>query len=319
MRLSILTFLKISLTVVLLWILVRHSMLNMHLLLDIFYKPIMLSYVLALVMINISLNVWRWYRLNRMQGFPITFSDTFVAIYLGLAFNNLLPGSVSGDLVRINYLFKRIPQQKVAGLVSVLADRIIGLLGLLLAMCLLGLTYHSLFATSEFLTLFFSICLGISVMAVLAFILLMVLPNNLAIFQWLKRHKLIAELFAVISIYRKSPGILIECVITSIFTQIVILLIIAVIGYALNFRNISLPQYAVASMVTQVVNLIPIAPGGFGVGEAAFGKTLMLFNPEVVLPYATIFLGYRLLNMIICAPSLLFFFNKHQLAEANKN
>ncbi len=313
MRHSIVTFFKIGLTIALLWMLVHNSMLNIELLTSIVYKPVWLTCMSALVIVNIAMNVWRWYRLNRMQNFAISYSDTFVAIYLGLAFNNLLPGSVSGDLVRINYLFKRIPQQKVAGLVSVLADRIIGLLGLLLAMCLLGFTYHSLFANSPFLSFFFSVCLGISLLAMLAFVLLMVLPSNLRIFQWLKRHRLIGELFTVIKIYKKSPRILIECIITSILTQIVILLIIAVIGYALNFKNITLPQYAVASMVTQIVNLIPIAPGGFGVGEAAFGKTLMLFNPGAMLPYATIFLGYRLLNMLICAPALMFFFkNKHR-------
>ena len=287
-------------------------MLNIQLLTIVFYKPVLLAYIFALVMLNLALNVWRWYRLNQMQNFDITFSDTFAAIYLGLAFNYLLPGSVSGDLVRINYLFKRIPQQKVAGVVSVLADRVIGLLGLLFAVCLLGILFHSMFVNSNFLDFFFNVCFGLSLIAIASFAFLMILPSNLALFQWLKSYRLIAELFQVISIYKKSPGIILECIMTSIITQIVILFIIVVIAYAYNFHTISLPQYAVASMVTQIANLIPIAPGGFGVGEAAFGKTLMLFNPGKILPYATIFLGYRLLNMIICTPALVFFFkNKH--------
>ena len=50
-----------------------------------------------------------------------------------------------------------------------------------------------------------------------------------------------------------------------------------------------IPWNDVVIGVTQIVNLIPIAPGGFGVGEAAFAKVLTLMNPGVLGFYATIF------------------------------
>jgi uncharacterized membrane protein YbhN (UPF0104 family) len=85
-----------------------------------------------------------------------------------------------------------------------------------------------------------------------------------------------------------------------------LLIIAAMMGLpALDFS-----QVVLALGMTLLVSVIPVTPGGIGVGEMAFANILLLFNPGSMIAYATIFLAYRLLNMIAFLPALLFYLPK---------
>jgi uncharacterized protein (TIRG00374 family) len=303
--------LKFSLAFLLIWLLVRHSLLNFKLLLVIFTKPLLLFDVFALILIIVLLSSRRWYRLNSTQGFGISYKDTFIATYIGLTFNTLLPGSVGGDLIRINYLFKHTPQKKIAGALSVIADRAMGLSGVFFTLGLIGLIYKNLFASSEYLSIFLTLCMWLSFLALLV-IFFMLFCERLTLPKWIKNRNLrekLLELALVVRIYRKAPWVIVECIFISIVIQILLAVILVVIGHLLEFNPVAFLHYTIASLITQLASLIPISPGGFGVGEMAFGKTIMQLNPTMPAAYATIYLAFRIINILYCAPGILFFLN----------
>lgn len=313
-RLKIKNLIKITLALALLWILVKNSLLNFKLLLVFLNKPNALFVIAMLMVLNVLLSSWRWFRLNMLQNLPISYTDTFLATYVGLTFNNLFLGSVGGDLIRVNYLFKRMPQQKIAGTLTVLADRACGLLGVFFTLCILGLAYKNFFAHSIYLSLFLNICLWMSLLAFIAILCVLVISK----FQMTDRIQSaipsmrIVEFIKVMRIYKQFPWIIVECVILSISIQVLLAYIVTKIGQALDFNTIHFLAFTIANLITQLTSLLPVSPGGLGVGEMAFAKSITQLTGQVGA-YATIYLAYRILTMIFSVPGVFIFLkmNKH--------
>ena len=73
---------------------------------------------------------WRWQILSRANGVDLKFADALLATTNSYFFNQVLVSTVGGDAYRVLYLTRR--QNKLgAALSSVLADRLVGLFGLL--------------------------------------------------------------------------------------------------------------------------------------------------------------------------------------------
>lgn len=72
---------------------------------------------------------WRWGILLSAQGIRLTPVSVFMYYIIGFFFNNLLPTTVGGDVVKVIYL-KRNTGRGAAALVSVVLDRVMGIAGL---------------------------------------------------------------------------------------------------------------------------------------------------------------------------------------------
>jgi len=307
------TCVKVILALVLIWILAKNSLLNFKLLLVFLSKPSTLIIIFSLMTLNVVMSAWRWYKLNAVQGINLSYRDTLLATYVGLTFNNLFLGSVGGDLIRVNYLFKRMPQQKIAGTVSVLADRICGLIGVFSMLCALGLIFQSFFDRSIYLSSFLTLCIWLS-LTLFLFIGMAILVSKLNLVDKIQNKftsAKLAELIQVIRIYKKSSLIVIECIITSMLIQVLLAYIIATIGVALSFNAVPFLSYTIANLITQLTSLIPISPGGLGVGEMAFAKSIVQLSGRIDA-YATIYLAYRILTMVFSAPGVLIFLKINQ-------
>jgi uncharacterized membrane protein YbhN (UPF0104 family) len=71
----------------------------------------------------------RWWLLLRAQSIHIEVLAAVRLFYLGLFYNNVMPGAVGGDLLKAWYVAKHT-DRKLEGVLSVIVDRVIGLVGL---------------------------------------------------------------------------------------------------------------------------------------------------------------------------------------------
>lgn len=72
----------------------------------------------------------RWQMLLRVQGIHISWLRLYGLLMVGLFFSLFIPGGTGGDLVKAYYLAKETPDgKKTAAVLSVLMDRLMGLLG----------------------------------------------------------------------------------------------------------------------------------------------------------------------------------------------
>jgi uncharacterized protein (TIRG00374 family) len=86
---------------------------------------------LGIYIISQLIFVSRWYLLLWVQGIKIGYWPAVRLHFLGLFYNNCLPSSVGGDLMRAWYVTKHTDKRLQAAL-SVFVDRAIGLLGSIL-------------------------------------------------------------------------------------------------------------------------------------------------------------------------------------------
>jgi uncharacterized protein (TIRG00374 family) len=84
---------------------------------------------LGIYIISQLVFVARWFLLLRTQLIEIGFWSAVKLHFLGLFYNNCLPGSVGGDLLRAWYVTKHT-DKKVEAALSVFIDRVVGLSGM---------------------------------------------------------------------------------------------------------------------------------------------------------------------------------------------
>jgi glycosyltransferase 2 family protein len=305
-------YLKFIATAIILWLLVHNSQLNIGFFTAIIDKPLLAFSVIALFYVSVLINSWRWYRLNAVQGLQLSYFHTITPTYLGVAFNNVLPGSVGGDFVRLYYILKKFPDKKSGAIFSVMFDRLCGLMAMFVIASLIALFRFSTFSHQSTLFYLLIVCFSCCIAGVSFFILSILLPEKLGLSDWLNRKFVnkrwlqpIISMLNAIHIYRNAKGIIFECLGVSIISQILLLIVILLINRMLGLPPLSPLDYAIALVVGQIANLIPLTPGGLGIGEAVFGNILLLLNPGIVGAYATVFFAFRLLITLAYLPGVI--------------
>ena len=237
-----------------------------------------MCFVLFLIIINA-----RWWWLLRANRLDVGFFEVQRLAWIGFFFNNVIPGTTGGDVVKAIYIAKRCSTNRVQALVSVVVDRIVGLLSLLLIGSL-----ASLLAVNRFPT--FAIVVWLTAGSALLFCVLLLSPDlrrrirfERLIARLPKRPgQILEEIDAAVLQYRGhltgiTAWILVSPVIYSLFV-ISIWFMDRSLGVGLAFAD-----YFFIVPVVSVVQGIPIAPAGWGIGEAAYGALIGKFG-AVALP-----------------------------------
>ncbi len=75
---------------------------------------------------------WRWRMLLGVHGVHLRFWRVFELSMIGQFFSGFLVGTTGGDVIKIFYAARAVPQRKAAVAFTVVVDRVIGLIALLL-------------------------------------------------------------------------------------------------------------------------------------------------------------------------------------------
>jgi uncharacterized membrane protein YbhN (UPF0104 family) len=100
--------------------------------------PLLLATFLCLV--SALGTFFRWYLLVRAQALPFTLSNAIRLGFIGFFFNSMLPGSLSGDIIKAFYIASE-QSRRTAAMATVLVDRAVGLCGLTWLVALLGTSF----------------------------------------------------------------------------------------------------------------------------------------------------------------------------------
>ena len=226
---------------------------------------------------------FRWWLLLRAQAIYIAIGATIRLHFFGLFYNNVMPGSVGGDLLKAWYVTKHT-QKRLAGALSVVVDRFIGLVGLIfMAVCAyLLFARGSLGGPAEaghdgagqwlgqHKNLIFWVFVGI--IAVLVFVL--VQPYGRArLRRALGRamHRgigLLLEAKDAALVYCRKPVTVLWAMLLTFVAQSVVIIAFWLLGRNLGIEA-GLTQYFLIFPVTWVVGALPISVAGLGVVEAS--------------------------------------------------
>ncbi len=238
------------------------------------------SIAIGLIFIQALVGVYRYKILLQIKSSrKISYFELAKINWIGLFFSSILPGAVTGDLLKLVYV-KKLDSTftKTFLITAALLDRIIGLTGLLFLSGFFNLIYFQEITKVSrqitqvifvyFILFFGTICFFLVLLAPIKFqnIFLKFVPKKInhifhQVFSLRERRKDIFICF-LLSAFMQFCGILAFWTITSPFYAVHLPL-----PYAFSFIPIGLIAVA-----------IPISPGGLGVGHAVFANLFTMMN-----------------------------------------
>src|SRR6266481_4024216 len=112
------------------------------------YRWVLLA-ILAYMIVEIAA-AFRWHVLLKVQKIHLSLPRLLGLFFIGMFYNQFLPGGTGGDIMKSYYLLKETPDKKAGALLAVVFDRFIGLVALVaITVTLIGLRYDFLAQTAE--------------------------------------------------------------------------------------------------------------------------------------------------------------------------
>lgn len=254
--------------------------------------------VLAFVLILLAtfVAVYRWYLLLNAADLVTTLPRVNALTFIGAFFNNVMPGSQGGDIVKAFYIAREHSSRKTDAIITVLLDRVLGITGLtIVAGIVIPFDFDRYFDVGRWIygILALEIAFG-------------VVFFSRRVRRALGIEKLIGKLpgggvFKKVDeamfIYRFRMNTVLVSLLLSLLVHTVLILGIGFIGKGVGFDTPML-SYFVVVPVGLIIMALPIAPSGWGAGEAAF----IYFWGTLGVPSAmalSLLLVYRIEQMIV--------------------
>uniref|UniRef100_A0A7V0Z7W7 Flippase-like domain-containing protein n=1 Tax=candidate division WOR-3 bacterium TaxID=2052148 RepID=A0A7V0Z7W7_UNCW3 len=214
-------------------------------------------------------SAWRWQVLLDYKKMNIPFKDSLIIYFIALFFNNFLPTTVGGDVMRIVYSIK---ERKTDAFAIVIADRILGFIGLFI-FGLFAVTYLYIFQKrSEFLLL---MIIGLLALLLITFILFsekiysFIHPFT-ARLKFFRIGERINNLHKTMTGFGSAWGIIIICIIQSIIIQALLAISPYLVLNSMGNYHISILPFFIYLPIINVISMIPISFNALGVRENAY-------------------------------------------------
>ena len=257
--------------------------------------PLGVASAMALFVTALLFGVTRWWRLLSLAGCRTRWTSCFRLTYLGLFFNIVVPGLTGGDLVKALMVTRENPQKRAEALVSVVVDRIIGLVVLTLLAGVVILMLGEVFAELRLPVL---ILLLVSLVGAFAYV-------NPTVRRTLRFDSLLAKLplgdkfktlDEAILLYSRHPFELVWATLLSLGNHTFNIVGVFALGVAFGVSEVGFWDYMALVPVANIVSSVPIAPGGWGVGELAFRELFLMVGASATLGVA-VSVTFRLCQM----------------------
>ena len=231
----------------------------------------------ACYLVTLLFSAMRWWWLLRHIGVELTRLDALRYTWIGVFFNNVVPGQTGGDVVKALYIMKRAGSAgRVAAIVSVIVDRVLGLASLALLGAVVVLFYIDRFA--EIATWIWATLIAVGLVGVVAFSKRIRRFVRLdALLRRLPMSHLLERVDRAVHHYRGDMAGVTAWLIAGVGSHCVSICSIMLIGDALG---VGMPavEYFVLVPVINIVSAVPIAPNGWGVGEALYASLFSKFG-----------------------------------------
>jgi len=234
--------------------------------------PFFYAGAVATLAFPIILTSLRWQLILRAQGIVIPLRSAISFDLVALFFNAFLPGSTGGDAARAYYAIKRFPDEKTRIISSVLFDRGVGLLVLLVFGYFALLGQSDLFSRVEGLKTFAIYLPVLVVGGIVSFIFLFFLPSSYLpsrLHRWI--HTIIDEgiagrLLRFLKEQREHPAILVAALLISIASYLFNFLSAYLVASAMGLPITYIDIIVILAVLYTIIS-VPISFGGHGLRE----------------------------------------------------
>lgn len=229
--------------------------------------------------------VTRWWVLLRAMRCGTRWLSAMRVTYVGLFFNVIFPGSSGGDLARAWLVVKGYPDRRADAFMSVILDRLLGLVAMGLVAAVAVFSNDERFAVLR---------LPVGLVAAGMIVGIGALGSRrlrrwIRLDQWIERMPLgnrIARLDQAIRTLSSHRVQVALAVVLSVGNHLGAAMAIATLGTALG-ADLSLLDYVCIATVVNTLTAVPISLGGLGVGEVLSGTLFAWAGDSYTLGVAT--------------------------------
>jgi uncharacterized protein (TIRG00374 family) len=233
---------------------------------------------IAIFPITYLLTGLRWYLLLKAVDINIGPARAFVINMVGAFYNTFLPGSTGGDLVKAVYVAKLAPDHRTRAVMTVLIDRIIGLLGLIILggsmAAYIALSPHA--PNDPVARRCAQVAVGaLAILAATVMGLVVILTpsiRRLTGFDFVlarlpeKIRDRVEKALHTLELYRRRPGVVLAALLITFPVHMTVIISAMLCGMAFGLP-LSAGYYWVVVPVVVLAGAIPISPQGAGVME----------------------------------------------------
>lgn len=279
------------------------------------------AYLIAVVVLHgagLIAMAYRWALLLRVQGIDIGLWEATKLTFIGGFFNLVIPGPVSGDIVKGLLAMKSYKGKKAPIALAIVLDRTIGVAVLAVLSCIAILFYISIFVEmnreneiiERAIVAIASVVLivGLLLVAVLVFSRLSdrtkVSRITKPIIDKLPERVIngISTCVDAFARYRHNKTTLAKAIFITFMIHGVFALDVFLIGKSTGESSLVFLDYFVASQIGSLLTIVPITPGGIGLRDVGIAVILSTLNATpgkagiIPLLMTSVIVGWRLIG-----------------------
>ncbi|MDP3274647.1 MAG: lysylphosphatidylglycerol synthase transmembrane domain-containing protein [Deltaproteobacteria bacterium] len=260
----------------------------------------------------------RWRLLLRGLGIHLRFSTAIRLQFIALFANTAVPGNVAGDVLKNVLAARELPALTLTRtLTCVLLERVVGLIALVaISVIAVSLRFSEVYARAPSLVLF-SYLLGLGTLGGVVVALVAAKLATRARAQAdetaataptfvSKIRDRIADVGDALFTIAKRPAILGGAIGLSLAMHLLYVALFVALGQKITPTQLPILDVCVVYPIGMLTSILPLAPGGIGVGHAAFSALFALFGATGGADIFNVFLvGQLVPNLVGVVPYLL--------------
>jgi len=229
------------------------------------------AYLAALTLASLRLML-----IIRAQDIPLLFRESLSLTFIGYFFNNFLPTSIGGDVVKAYYVSHKKAHERTTSYTAVFVDRAIGLATMVfMAFCAILFAGDAVVDPSIRRMIYVITAVSAAGIFFLAhkgfakkfsFLLVPLRPIE----------KSLRKIYHAINRYRHHPWLIIQSLIISVISQVLYFFSIGFTALSIG-SHISVGEILLRMPIVSMISLLP-SINGLGVRE---GSTMLLFGPII--------------------------------------
>ncbi len=248
----------------------------------------------------IIVSAWRWQVLLNYKRFNIPFGRTLGIYFIATFFNNFLPTTIGGDVMRVLYSMK---QRRADALATVLVDRILGFVGLFVFAFFAVLYLFIIKDQSEFLPF---IIIGLVSIVLITYLFFSERAYNRLspIVQKVKILKLgerLNRLHEAATDFSGAWSTIIVCIAYSVVIQALLAIGPFLVMLGMSTSKVTVLPFFIYVPIINVVSMIPISFNALGVREyfyvLLFARVGFVAETAVAISLVSFFL-YFVLSLV---------------------
>ncbi len=260
----------------------------------------------VLVLVVVPMATFRWWLLLRAIGVQVKPKQIFILTWIGNFFNTTLPGAVTGDVVKGYYVIKAQQEEgRTRAFMTLLIDRFVGLFGLIvMAFLALVLNLELILSQERLHSLAWMITVLFGGTVVFYTIALFSFKEGrdpfIRLFQRLPAKKISLKVYSAFKSYQHQKTTLLLTLLLAIGIHTLIALLFFQVAQLMGIEKMDLATQFFLMPIGLITVAIPLAPGGIGIGHAAFESLYQLagfsggadiFNLFIIVQLGVFLLG----------------------------